>query len=289
MKEKFNGQALFLIVMGLFVYSRIYTGTIFFYINERFLTLTLLGAIGLIVVGLICFIRQDDSAAACCHEEPGHGGYGHRGYGHGGYGHGGYGHGGYGHGGYGHRGYGHGGCDHEEHHHHHSLSWWGLLILSLPVALGMLVIPQPLTTAAMSNRDLNLGTWSDGPAAAHAVTVAPPAERNILDWLRLFQAEPEASAFDGQEARLTGFVYREERFEAGSFMVGRFIIIHCVADASPAGLIVRWPEAASLRDDQWVEVYGRLKAGEFDGRAMPILWAESVNAIQPPAQPYLYR
>jgi putative membrane protein len=253
MKGKFNAQALFLIVIGLFVYSRIYTGTIFFYINERFMMLTLLGAIGLIVVGLICFLRQDDSAAACCHEEPGQGG-----------------------------------CGHEE-HHHHSLSWWGLLILSLPVALGLLVVPQPLTTAAMSNRDLNLGTWSDGPAAAHAVTVAPPAERNILDWLRLFQAEPEASAFDGQEARLTGFVYREERFEAGSFMVGRFIIIHCVADASPAGLIVRWPEAASLQDDQWVEVYGRLKAGEFDGRAMPILWAESVNAIQPPAQPYLYR
>jgi uncharacterized repeat protein (TIGR03943 family) len=163
------------------------------------------------------------------------------------------------------------------------------MILSLPVALGLLVIPQPLTTAAMSNRDLNLGAWNDGPAAGHALPVAPPAERNILDWLRLFQAEPDVSAFDNQEARLTGFVYREERFTAESFMVGRFIIIHCVADATPAGLIVRWPEAASLQDDQWVEVYGRLQAGEFDGRAMPILWAESVRPIPPPAQPYLYR
>jgi putative membrane protein len=283
MKGNFSGQPIILIVMGLFIYSRIYSGTVFFYINERFITLTLMGAIGLIVVGLISFVRQDGSAATCCHEEGGHAGCGHEGGGHEGCGHE-----GCGHEGCGHEGCGHEGCGHDE-HHHQSLSWWGLLFLSLPVALGLLVVPQPLTTAAMSNRDLNLGTWSDGPATGHAVAVVPPEQRNILDWLRLFQAEPEAAAFDGQEARLTGFVYREERFEAGSFMVGRFIIIHCVADASPAGLMVRWPEAASLQDDQWVAVYGRLQAGEFDGRAMPILWAESVNPITPPAQPYLYR
>jgi putative membrane protein len=267
MKRAFNGQAMLLIMVGLFIYSRIYTGTIFFYINERFITLALLGAIGLLLVGLISFLWQGSSATACC---------GHEGSGHGGSGHG---------------GCSHEGCSHEddEVHHHHSLSGWGILILSLPVALGLLVAPQPLTSAAMSNRDLSLGTWNDGLAAGQALAATPPEQRNILDWLRLFQADPEPSAFDNQEVHLTGFVYREQQYDAGIFMIGRFVIIHCVADASPAGLIVRWPEAISLQDDQWVEVHGRLKAGEFDGRAMPILWAESVSAIQPPAQPYLYR
>jgi uncharacterized repeat protein (TIGR03943 family) len=258
MKRAFNAQAIVLIAVGLFIYSRLSGGAIFFYINERFITLAWLGALGLLLVGLIALLGPGQAAAACCHHEQGHDDS----------------------------------CDHRdgaEVHHHTAVSGWRLLILFVPVALGILVTPQPLTTAAMSNRDLSLGAWSDGLGGGHALATVPPEQRNILDWLRLFQAEPNASAFDNQEVRLTGFVYREDSYDAGTFMIGRFIIIHCVADASPAGLLVRWPDAVSLPDDQWVEVQGRLKAGEFDGRAMPILWAESVNAIQPPAQPYLYR
>jgi putative membrane protein len=61
-----------------------------------------------------------------------------------------------------------------------------------------------------------------------------------------------------------------------------------VADANPVGLIVRWPEAETLADDQWVEVTGRFEAGSFDGEPTPILVIETLTPTDPPAQPYLY-
>jgi putative membrane protein len=253
MKRNWNLQAIVLIALGLFIYSRIYSGTIFFYINERLATLTLLGATALILVGLTYYLRPPTAAAPCpCGEgEPGHAGHD---------------------------------------HHPHTLSWSGLLILSLPLILGLLVTPRPLNTAAMSTREINLGGWNAGLAAGHnGLAIPSPLQRNILDWLQLFQATPEPATLDGQEARVVGFVYREADFAGDTFMVGRFIIIHCVADAAPAGLIVRWPNATDLIDDQWVEVHGRLEAGQFNGRLMPILQAESVALTSAPAQPYLYR
>ena len=72
-------------------------------------------------------------------------------------------------------------------------------------------------------------------------------------------------------------------------MVGRFILSCCVADASPVGLIVHWPDATELADDQWVRINGRFQLSSFNDIAMPILQARSVTPTDPPAQPYLYR
>ena len=41
-------QSLILVLLGLFLLNKIWNGTVFWYINERFLPLTLIGALGLI-------------------------------------------------------------------------------------------------------------------------------------------------------------------------------------------------------------------------------------------------
>jgi putative membrane protein len=169
------------------------------------------------------------------------------------------------------------------------VSGWGLLIISLPILLGLLVPPQPLGTAALANREINFSGL--GPAVASpgsALSAIPPLEKNVMDWLADFQRAPNPAQFDGQEAQVIGFVYRDERFTPDSFMVGRFIVSCCVADAAPIGLIVLWDESLSLTDNTWVEVYGRFEAREFNGRLMPVLIAESVTVTAAPAQPYLY-
>lgn len=45
-------KALLLVGMGLFLYSRLSNGTLYFYINQRFAGLTLLAVIGLLIVGV---------------------------------------------------------------------------------------------------------------------------------------------------------------------------------------------------------------------------------------------
>ena len=121
-----------------------------------------------------------------------------------------------------------------------------------------------------------------------AVLAKPKAEKNILDWLIEFRSTSNPAAFNEQEAHLVGFVYRDDRFAADTFMVSRFVLSCCAADAAPLGLMVRWPESSTLTADQWVEVTGHFEPGEFDGEPMPILIAEKITPTTVPDQPYLY-
>lgn len=177
----------------------------------------------------------------------------------------------------------------DEHRHGQALTWTGLALVLAPLLLGWLIPPRPLDSAALSTREIGL-------AAPDRVATGPvrpislgPREKNILDWLAAFAQNPDPQAFVGQEAHVVGFVYRDDRFEtATSFMVTRFAITCCVADATAVGLLVRWPQADELATDTWVEVRGRFDLGTFQGQSLPVLVAESVTPVEPPAQPYLY-
>ena len=174
------------------------------------------------------------------------------------------------------------------------LPWLGVVLLVLPVALA-LIPPRPLGTDAMATRTLQL---SSVPALAELtdtaeVTLADTdAPRTVLDWLVLFhQADTGATdlnRFAGQSARVRGFVYRDQRFPTGTFMVSRFLLSCCVADAAPIGLAVRWPEADFLDDDAWVWVSGKFAVETFFDEPLPVLVATEVTPAEQPPQPYLY-
>ena len=170
----------------------------------------------------------------------------------------------------------------------------GVALLALPVALA-LIPPRPLGTDAMATRALQLGSV---PASAGLAGIAEAAwaddggPRTVLDWLVLFhQAETGATdlnRFAGESARVRGFVYRDERFPTGTFMVSRFLLSCCVADAAPIGLAVRWPDAEFLDDDAWVWVNGEFAIETFLDERVPVLVAMEVTPAEQPPQPYLY-
>jgi uncharacterized repeat protein (TIGR03943 family) len=173
--------------------------------------------------------------------------------------------------------------EHEhEHEHHHESGWIALVLMALPVLLGILVPPRPLGAQAVGVREVNTDGLGLGD---EAVLSRAAAERNILDWLRAFGAADDPSAFAGQEATVVGFVYRDEGFDEQQFMVSRFVVSCCVADATALGLIVSWPGSLDLPLDTWVEVHGVFQPGR---QATPILVADRVTPTAPPNQPYLY-
>jgi putative membrane protein len=180
--------------------------------------------------------------------------------------------------------------DHD-HEHNHDVSWIGLLLLALPVLLGFFVKPQPLGAAALGNREVSAGslTSAQAPESSRLTMLANAGERNILDWLYLFQASPDLGEFEAEKGHVIGFVYKDDRFSGDQFMVSRFTVSCCVADANPIGLIVRWPETAALQSDEWVDVEGHFEIGTFNGTKMPILVADRVSKTEPPDQPYLYQ
>ncbi len=164
---------------------------------------------------------------------------------------------------------------------------WSYLALLVPLFLGVVIPPQPLGASVVNNRGL---TSAAGIAQGEAVSspTGVPARWDILGWLRAFGPHPDPEAFAGQAVEVVGFVYRDKEMAADQFMVARFLIVCCVADAIPVGLPVRYTEAADLELDTWVRVKGTFAAGEVWGERLPIIVAEEVSVVSQPAQPYLY-
>lgn len=254
-----NGvKGLVLLALAYFLFSRITSGTLFFYINNRFAWLTFLAVIGLFLVALGYLYRarlvremlasddEDDHEHAHDHQHA------------------------------------------DSHDHSHELTRAGLALVLLPVILGLLVPARPLGATAVGNREVSVGRLSSAMAPSESRIASSNREKNLLDWLMAFDEKPDPAAFDGQAANLVGFVYRDSRHGNDSFMLSRFVVSCCVADATPIGLIAHWPGAAELATDQWVEVSGHFEAGVFDGRAMPLLIVDELTPTAMPNQPYLF-
>ncbi|HMQ56069.1 MAG TPA: TIGR03943 family protein [Anaerolineae bacterium] len=175
------------------------------------------------------------------------------------------------------------------HAHGASLSWTGLILIASPMVLGLLIPPRPLGAAAMTNRDISLESLTSAAAPeSEQILSKPKAERNILDWVLEFRSVSDRSSLAGEAVKVSGFVYRDERFGQDEFMVSRFVLSCCAADAAPLGMVVHWPDSPQLEADQWVEVSGIFEPGEFSGEPMPLILADTVTPIEIPSQPYLY-
>ncbi len=254
-------KVILLIALGIFLLSRLLNGTLSFYIHPRFNTLTALTAVGLTILAIAYALQQRQQAMHNRHHDHEHE---------------------------------HDHNHEHEHVHSHDVSWVGLALLAIPVVLGLLVEPQPLGAAALQNREINIGedvslVSANAPEGSELSVIANAGARNILDWQYLFQRSNNPTDFNGEEAHVIGFVYQDERFSASQFMVSRFTVSCCVADAAPIGLIVEWPDTAVLTADSWVEVSGTIQARTFNGVQIPVLVAESVTPTETPSQPYLYQ
>lgn len=179
--------------------------------------------------------------------------------------------------------------DHDYHHDHSHgvVSWSMLAVTAIPLLLGTLIPSRPLGADAVN------GSLSMNAAPATTATTAttlniPPEKRNVLDWLRAFNTAPDYTELNGLPADVIGFIYREPSFGADQFMVARFTISCCVADASAIGLPVVWARSADLQADTWVRVRGKFQVSDFRGDSVPVLHAVSVETIPQPEHPYLY-
>lgn len=168
---------------------------------------------------------------------------------------------------------------------HQQISWLTLFVVAVPLILGTLVPSQPLGVEAISGGVATTGAVGVTTAADFTV---PPEQRNVLDWLRTFNNATDYSQLNGQPADVIGFVYTEPTFSEGQFMVARFTVSCCVADASAIGLPVAYADSANLPQGEWVRVRGTMQVGEFRGDTMPILNAESIEVVEQPRHPYLY-
>jgi uncharacterized repeat protein (TIGR03943 family) len=260
-------QALVLAGLGIFLLQKIWSGTLYWYISNRFMLLTLLAAILFLALAQSVLPKRKPESAAEGNPKsidfgPTTGVVGVH-----------------------------------IHDDGRAAPVWGLVVVALPVILGLLVPAKPLGAAAIANKGIN--TTAPLVAAGNQtlrLDIAPE-ERNILDWIRALNYSPNPAAlngqppiepFGGQPANVIGFVYQDSRLGDDEFLVGRFTLNCCVADALAIGMVVKWPEARTLPANSWVRVTGPVDAVELAGQRIPRITAESVETVPEPSQPYLY-
>lgn len=255
-------QALILGATGLFLLQKIWSGNLFWYINSRFMILTLLAAIGLLILtqALILNLTEQRSADQWTpndnqvHNEV------------------------------------------QEHLHDHNAQShtnrrlpWGLIVVALPVLLGILIPARPLGASAVPTKGLRTSVALNRRTQNTQMLLDIPANnRTILDWLQLVNNTSDPSLLAGETADVVGFVFRDPRNGDNQFMVGRFAITCCVADAFAIGMTVDWPQAHTLAANTWVRVKGKLSIIDIDGNSQPLIQAEIVQQVSAPDQPYLF-
>jgi len=163
------------------------------------------------------------------------------------------------------------------------------LLLVIPLAVGFLMAPRALGSAALGGEDVAslLLTFPAGPAPAARVAAPPPATpiEDLPDLLVYLRQSGEQGV--GQRVRVTGLVARADSFAPNELALLRYAIAHCVADARPLGLFVIANAEAAWPADQWVRIEGTLESREREGDRLVSIVAETIVAIEEPPNPYL--
>ena len=237
-------QACLLGALGVFFLDKIWTGTLFWYINQRFLFVVMAAGIGLLALAQTQLLIQHAGQSAMqpsLTPSPGHS------------------------------------------------AGWHWLVLAIPLLLGIIVPARPLGATALANKGINTTAPQAASAGGQPVKNSViSTERNIVDWIRAYNYETDPAVYDGQPADVIGFVYHDSRLPAGQFLVSRFTVSCCVADALGIGMIVIWPQAAELSGNSWVRVQGPVEATTLAGRPIPRILATVLEPVPQPEQPYLF-
>lgn len=169
----------------------------------------------------------------------------------------------------------------EHEHHHYHITWDILLVVAFPLLLAILIPSRSLGIEAVN------GGVSLNPVGVASVR-RNPLDRNILDWLREFDRAATPAQFNGTPVDVVGFVYREPSHPADGFMLARFTLSCCVADAFPIGMPIISLGSGDFAEGEWLRVQGQLKASAFGGDFLPVVVAAAIERVDEPPQPYLY-
>ncbi|RXT13754.1 TIGR03943 family protein [Ammoniphilus sp. CFH 90114] len=94
--------------------------------------------------------------------------------------------------------------------------------------------------------------------------------------------------FKGKSIEMTGFVYKEEQMKEDELVVARFLITHCVADASVVGLLAQMEDAPILTQDSWIKVRGVIDTATYGEFEMPVIKVNKWQTVERPSDPYIY-
>jgi uncharacterized repeat protein (TIGR03943 family) len=153
------------------------------------------------------------------------------------------------------------------------------LVMLLAAPLVLLIPPRPSFSTLAANR-------SSGALEGESETLtflSPPEQRSLTDWVRLLRSQPDPELYRGDPVRISGFVMPTPQ---AAPVLARLTVRCCLADATPVGIAVIWPEGESLKADEWLAVSGEMGVERVGGVLRSVVIANTVQPIPKPKRPF---
>ena len=153
------------------------------------------------------------------------------------------------------------------------------LVMLLAAPLMLLIPPRPSFSTLAANR-------SSGALEGESETLtflSPPEQRSLTDWVRLLRSQPDPELYRGDPVRISGFVMPTPQ---AAPVLARLTVRCCLADATPVGIPVIWPEGESLKADEWLAVSGEMGVERVGGVLRSVVIATTVQPIPKPKRPF---
>ncbi|MDJ0577487.1 MAG: TIGR03943 family protein [Xenococcaceae cyanobacterium MO_234.B1] len=166
------------------------------------------------------------------------------------------------------------------------------LLLGVAIA-GLIISPNVLTSKTALQRGVaeNLPLTSSQPQSF--VTTTKSEERSLIDWVRTLNAYPEPDAYQGQPAKVTGFVVHLPELPENYLLISRFIVTCCAVDAYPIGIPVQLEgNRNAYSPDTWLEITGtmttaNLPSKDHQNQRKLVLVPSEIKPIPTPKDPYI--
>lgn len=166
-------------------------------------------------------------------------------------------------------------------------------ILLAAAILGLLISPKPLASAKAMQQQTSASVTVTRSNPQSFRANQDPAERSLVEWVRLLNVYPEPSAYEGQPMEVSGFLLpgtQGDGLPSGYIWLARFTITCCAADAYPLVLPVELPgdRPQSYETDTWLAVTGTAQTTKIGRDRRLAVAASQVRPIDAPANPYEY-
>ncbi len=145
-----------------------------------------------------------------------------------------------------------------------------------------------VTVEVEAKANVNIDAEAQALPGADAAGAEPVVEAKPALPVNLLQIGRGLAEFKGERIVTEGMYFRGERVPRLHFVLFRFSITCCAADAMPLSVLVKdAPQMPDVDVDQWVRVEGVVQSMEFEGRQTGVVVAEQVTPIETPDNPFM--
>ncbi len=165
------------------------------------------------------------------------------------------------------------------------IEWLRGAFILFPLVYGLIVPPALLGAGDASGLGGSISTGAAAPGEIENLATGrgsdEPLELRMTQLVRI--ASLSDPRLDSMPIRISGWVMEGS---GGRRALMRYMIFCCVADAMPQGVELETPPGFQARENEWIEVEGRLGPSEGARRRLVV---ESWKEIPRPVDPYALR